>query len=236
MLAFRCDEKGKSREAAMSKTRQVPLLALTLFLTACFPLSSKYPLGERSSDARLVGVWQDEDVEMKFSRSGRHELTLRFSTLDEEAVSEPRSLYYIVLPSQINGRHFMSVKQYFPREFLEDYAAVNDISIRKARQKFRSRDRRMNGYYLGSYEIFEEEGLNHLDIHLIDEESKIVKAALEDKTLKGGLISVKDEEGEEGELVYLTSSTRALTKFVTDHLDETDTLFAFDIAELTRVE
>lgn len=220
----------------MSKTRQFPLIALAFFLTACFPLSSKYPLGDRTSDARLVGVWQDEDVEMKFSRSGRHKLTLKFSTLDEEAVSEPRSLYYTVLPSQIDGKRFLSIEQYFPREFLEDYASVNDISIRKARRKFRGRDRRMNGYYLGSYEIFEEEGLDQLNMHLIDEESEIIKAALEEGTLKGGLISVKDEEGEEGELLYLTSPTRALTNFVVDHLDETDDLFGFDIAELERVE
>ena len=220
----------------MSKTKRIPTIALAFLLTACFPLSSKHPLGLRTFDAQLVGVWQDEEVEMKFTRSGRNKLTLKFSTLDEDVVSEPRSLYYSVLPSRIGGKRFISVKQFFPPEFLEDYASVNDISITETRRKFRARDKRMNGYYLGFYATREEDGLDHLELRLIDEESDIVKAALETRTLKGGLISVTDEEGEAGEVLYLTSSTRALTKFVAAHTDQVEDVFGFEIADLVRVE
>lgn len=220
----------------MPKTRQSAVVFLALFLTACFPLSSRHPLGNRVFDQQLVGVWQNDDVEMKFTRSGRNTLKLKFSTLDEDTAGEPKSLYYTVLPSQIKEKRFLSVTQFFPAEFLEDYAAVNDISYTEARRKFRNRDKRMNGYYLGYYEFREEEGLEHLEIYLIDEESEIVKTALESGILKGGTVVVYDEENEQGELLYLTSSSGSLTKFVGGHALEVKDLFGFEIADLVRTK
>ena len=49
-------------------------------------------------------------------------------------------------------------------------------------------------------------------------------------------VYIYDEENEQGELLYLTSSSGSLTKFVGGHALEVKDLFGFEIADLVRTK
>lgn len=220
----------------MSKPFRFSIIFLALLVAGCYPLSSKYPLGSRATGEELVGVWRGEDIELKVVQSGRNLLTFKFTALDGDLEDEPNVLFYTALPSLIENERFLSVKQTFPREFLKEYAKVNDISLSKARRKFQKRDKRMNGYYLGYYDIVNTDGRDHLTIYLMDDDNEIVEAALEDGTLRGREIQAKDEDGEENEILYVTSSSRKLTQFVADHAGVPKNLFDLEVVEMIGVE
>lgn len=219
----------------MSQAFRFLIIPLILLVAGCYPLSSKYPLSNRASDSEILGLWQGDGVELAVTRSGRYKLAFKFSSTEEEA-DDPEFLFYSALTSRIEGKRFLSVMQVFPDEFLEEYARVEEISLSEARKRFKRRDKKMNGYFLGFYEIAEEDGLDYLTIYMMDDESKVVDAALADETLRGGKITVKNEDAVEDDILYLTSSSRTLTKFVAAHSEAPEELFDLDISRLSRIE
>lgn len=220
----------------MRNSRLTLLVGIALMIGACFPLSSKHPLGNQTSDVRLVGTWVDEDgdeTQMVITRRDRKSYIAVISSLDEDEDNEP-SAHYLVKPSTINGKTYMSVMQVFPRANIREYARAKDVSFSDAKKALAKRDARMNGYYLGAYEIVKEDGKTWFRLAMMGMDNPRIAEAIEDGELKGGPVTVKDEDGDEDEILYLTSSSAALVDFVEAHEDELDDIFDFDILEMVR--
>lgn len=223
----------------MPKPNWVPRVAMALSLlialTACYPLSSKYPLGGQRMDNELIGTWLDEDgVELTFIRQDRKRLRAVLSSPDEDDFSA----HYLVRPSRIEGKTYMSITAVFPKESIEAYAKSEEITYREAKRALQGRDRRLNGYYLGYYTITKEEGddgdVDRLAIYLMDSDSEIVAADLEAGKISGGPVEAKTEEGDTESILFLTSSAKKLTSYVASYGDTPEELFDFDVVDMVR--
>ena len=220
----------------MSPLKSLVLCAVLMGLTACYPLSTKYPLGQQRMDPALEGTWTDDDgTALTFIKQDRKRLRAILSSDDEDDIRA----HYLVRPSRIDGKTYMSITAVFPKESIEAYAASEEISYREAKKALQGRDRRLNGYYLGYYTITKDENddggkVDRLQIYLLDSESKIVAADIEAGKLSGGMVEAKTEEGASEEILYLTSSSKKLTSYVASHGESPDVLFDFDIVDMVR--
>lgn len=215
----------------MNFFKKTLILVLGLSLAACYPLSSKYPLGNQVKDKALIGIWEaeDEDIRFVFERKDGKTLSLTVVSTDED--EDGSQLNYLVTPSRIGGKTYMSVMQVFPKAAIQSFAKSEDISFREAKKRLGKRDKRANGYYLGYYEIKSTRGGPRLFISMMDTDSDIVEAALADGTLKGGPIEVMTEEGEKDDILFIKSSKKKLTAFVKAHGDDPEALFDLSVAE-----
>lgn len=219
----------------MKSFRLLLIFIVTAGLVACVPLSSKNPFGHKANDPALVGTWANDEFRMVIERKGRGRVNITLSSPDAEDDEQfGAGLPYSALTSRIEGENFMSVKQKWTRDLIKAYAKDEGISLAEARRNIRRRDKRLDGWYLAWYKITVVEEVDQLDIYLLDEDSEVVASALENGELRGGEITVTTEEGDETEILYVTSSSRQLDDFVSTHIDDLETLFDFDMAGFKR--
>ena len=219
----------------MRLLKTATLAVAILALTACYPLSSKHPLGGQKMDSALLGTWTDDGddgTSLTFTREDRRTLRAVITDPDEDN----GGMHYLIKPSLIGGKTYMSITQLFPRSTIEAYAADEEISFREAKRQISKRDSRMNGYYLGYYTITQEDDGERLELFLMDTDSEVVAADIEAGKISGGRIEVAtgEEDGDTEEILYLTSSSRKLADYVLSYDEDPQILFDFDIVNMTR--
>jgi hypothetical protein len=222
-------------ETNMTYFKRALIVVLGLCISACYPLSSKFPLGNQKFDPALLGSWASDEGDTKFvfERKGRKKLSLRVHSNEND---DEAALRYEIIPSKIDGKTYISVMQIFPKDSIKAFAKAEEISFSEAKKRLRNRDKRMNGYYLGHYVIESIPAGTMLTIKLINADSDVVAEALENGSLKGGQIDVMTEEGTEDDILYITSSKNKMTDLVKSHGDNPEALFDLEVANLIKEE
>lgn len=112
----------------MSAWLRYSTLAVVVILGACRPLSSEHPLGHRSSGEDLVRNWAVDDMRLEVTRLGPEKLALKIMSQSQQDSDNPDALYYEALPSVIDEKPYLSIKQVFPDEMVRVRAMKAGVS------------------------------------------------------------------------------------------------------------
>lgn len=210
-------------------TLALPTLALVVVLGACRPLSSEHPLGHRSSGEDLVRNWAVDDMRLEVTRLGPEKLALKVMSQSQQDSDDPDALYYEALPSVIDDKPYLSIKQVFPDEMVRIRAKKDGLSFDEVQANFARQDDRINGYFLARYRLAEKDGMLKLNFYLLDEKNKMALKSLSKGELSGGTVQAVKMDGSVDDIVYVTSSSDALDAYIIKNSDQNLHLFDLKI-------
>lgn len=219
----------------MSALKLPLVLVAALIFSGCHPLSSQNPLGHRSTGEDLVRNWAVDDIRLEVTRLGPEKLALKVMSQKNQDKAEAPAFYYEALPSIIDDKSYLSIKQIFPEEMVRAAALEDGLSQDDVRANFARQDERANGYFLARYKIAEKDGMHKLNFYLLDQENKMTLQSIKSGDLTGGPLQVSRMNGETEDIVYITSSSQALDAYIITNADRNMSIFDLKITGLINV-
>jgi hypothetical protein len=219
----------------MSALKLPVILLAALIFVGCRPLSSEHPLGHRSSGEDLVRNWAVDDIRLEITRLGPEKLGLKVMSQKNQDKTDAPAFYYEALPSIIDDKSYLSIKQLFPEEMVRAAALEEGLSQDDVRANFARQDERANGYFLARYKISEKGRMHKLNIYLLDQENKMALRSIRSGELTGGPLQVSKINGKMEDIVYITSSSDALDAYIITNADRNMSIFDLKITGLINV-